>query len=878
MCGVIGLIYEREHPEMGRVAAELLKTLEYRGYDSTGAAIQGLEGPVKLVKGVGAPSLLVRQLGITEMTGQVFCGQVRWATFGAVTDKNSQPHSVACKTAIYGAHNGNLTNSDELQAWLLAEGHQVLSDNDGEMLVHTVEQMFARELAARPGAGAGGRRECMRAALAAAASRIQGAYAAVVVDPQSRVVWALKQGSSLYFGLGSDERGGPFGIASSDLSSILRLTRVVVPLSEGELVEFDPAGYQVYGIVPAPDPAKGLRLEPRERAPRRSRLQAKDTALLPPFTTFMEQEISAQQDTCRELATIYTGGSEAVRTLAGHLDALGESDLEQISAGLDALRDAVDDPQIRQRFHAIADLPGLRALLSGMPEELRRQGTDAPTDQLAGRLVSAEAGLLADLLPMARGQDDLLAVRLLDALLERDEVREYADAVERFGEMCCETVRRGGRIYVTCCGSSHNAALAGALFFNELARIELVPLLPGEFRGQVARCLKDGDLFLAVSQSGETKDLVDVMNDVIASGLEIGRVSLVNNVNSTLAQEKTQLCIPLRCGPEVAVPATKSFLSQVMAFYLLALHMGQRRLDRLPLPEEQRRQLQRELARRRETLHNIPELIRLTVERTAGQVEQAASMLYLVPSAHLLATRLTAVAKEGALKIREVVLNHTEGVEGSEFKHGPNTILGFNTLLGPDDADTLLTGVGRALARMVAPALERGADAAGLQRLIQAVADSVFSPASAFLSLTPAERLLVERSLDHGLLEQSLSGDYPLIYVTGSDERDVALTVSQINTHKIRGASTVVIAEEHPALRQAAAKAPADNPAYRWVYIPLPRTGDPLMATFSATVVLQRLALKMSLLKARYLDRLGIKDHGVHPDVPKNVSKSITVD
>lgn len=82
-----------------------------------------------------------------------------------------------------------------------------------------------------------------------------------------------------------------------------------------------------------------------------------------------------------------------------------------------------------------------------------------------------------------------------------------------------------------------------------------------------------------------------------------------------------------------------------------------------------------------------------------------------------------------------------------------------------------------------------------------------------------------------------------------------------------------MIAEDHPALRGAAGKAPVDNPSYRSVYIPLPRTGDTLMAMFSATVVLQRLALKMSLLKKQYLDRLGIADHGVHPDVPKNVGR-----
>jgi len=124
----------------------------------------------------------------------------------------------------------------------------------------------------------------------------------------------------------------------------------------------------------------------------------------------------------------------------------------------------------------------------------------------------------------------------------------------------------------------------------------------------------------------------------------------------------------------------------------------------------------------------------------------------------------------------------------------------------------------------------------------------------------------------------SLYADYPLVFITGPDSRDVALTVSQINTHKIRGTTTVVVAEEDPALRGAAEKVPADNPNYRSVYIQLPQTGDTLRTVFSATVALQRLALKMSLRKMAYLDALGIRDHGVHPDVPKNVSKSITVD
>jgi len=266
------------------------------------------------------------------------------------------------------------------------------------------------------------------------------------------------------------------------------------------------------------------------------------------------------------------------------------------------------------------------------------------------------------------------------------------------------------------------------------------------------------------------------------------------------------------------------------------------------------------------------------VASTQTEVERAAQLLFLAPSIQILATRLTAVAKEGALKIREVVLNHTEGFEGSEFKHGPNTILGFNTVLGPREVDSLLVRVGHAQGELIRRAQQQGLSAGSAERLVQAATDAVFSLSASTFSLDPEEKALFDEVFDRDEALQSLHADYPLIYITGPDGRDVALTVSQINTHKIRGASTVVIAEEHPMLEGAAAKAPADNPRYQSVYITLPRTNDNLAPTFSATVVLQRLALRMSLLKAQYLDRLGIKDHGVHPDVPKNVSKSITVD
>jgi glutamine---fructose-6-phosphate transaminase (isomerizing) len=820
MCGVIGFTSEHHRSDLGAVAAELLRSLEYRGYDSTGAAIQGEGDSIVLRKGVGAPSVMVEELGITSLEGSLLCGQVRWATFGSVDALNAQPHEVRCRAHVYGAHNGNVTNCDDLKRWLAAGGHTVLSDNDGEMVVHTVEHFFAIELESRGNpSDAGERRAAMRAAIVEAGKKLEGSFAAVVTDPVSRTEWAVKQGSSLYFGFGRDVEGGGFAIASSDLSSILKFTRILLPMNEGEFVEYTASHHRIYALAARDGQPAGT---PIERQPSRSRLQAKDAALLPPFESFMEQEIDAQEETARRIAALFSGGSEISQRLAPHFESWARKGSSRVDEAVARLIEELDDERILERFRELMGLEEWQNLAAALPTSLGLElsGSSGPATREA--LVSLESGILADLVTSSSGPEEILSVRLLDALLERQEAAEFRVAADRFIDSCRRTLSRRGRIFFVCCGSSYHAALAGAVFFNELARSEVIPILPGEFRGRFARSLRADDMVVAVSQSGETKDLIDVMNLVIASGLPIRRVAIVNNVSSTLGQEKADLVLPLRCGPEIAVPATKSYMNQLAMLYALAIELGCARLDDLELAPDERERLRSELAERRSGLASLPRLIRDTLDTTAAGVEEAARHLYLRPSMHILATRILAAAKEGALKIREVVLNHTEGYEASEFKHGPNTILGVNTLFGIDD---------------VMRFAENRSD--GFRALYQ---------------------------------------DYPLLFVTGPDETDVNLTVSQVNTHKIRGATCVMIAEENAALRQAITKAPADNPRYTAVYITLPATGDNLMVVFSATVVLQRLALRMSMLKQAHLDSIGFGDHGVHPDVPKNVSKSITVD
>src|SRR5687768_16966354 len=145
-----------------------------------------------------------------------------------------------------------------------------------------------------------------------------------------------------------------------------------------------------------------------------------------------------------------------------------------------------------------------------------------------------------------------------DVANDVEDAETHRQTILTFTEKVTAAAARGNRVFIVCCGSSFHAAKTATLFFNEIAGLEVLPLLPGELRGQYAKSLRDGDVMITVSQSGETKDLIDAVNLTIATGRDIYRIALVNNINSTLAQEKSDLVVPLRFGPEIAVAATKS--------------------------------------------------------------------------------------------------------------------------------------------------------------------------------------------------------------------------------------------------------------------------------------------------------------------------------
>ena len=208
MCGIVGYLGRSEAVP---VLFDLLRRLEYRGYDSAGIAI--LNGSILTSKAKGRVDDLV---SITpEIVGCIGIGHTRWATHGKPSPENAHPHC-NCKDTIAVVHNGIIENYIELKDKLIDSGHKFKSETDSEVLPHLIEECYAGNL-----------ESSVRRAL----SRVRGSYAIAVVSTMEpdRIVIARKD-SPLVVGLGSD---GHF--VASDVAAILKHTKDVIFMDDGEI-------------------------------------------------------------------------------------------------------------------------------------------------------------------------------------------------------------------------------------------------------------------------------------------------------------------------------------------------------------------------------------------------------------------------------------------------------------------------------------------------------------------------------------------------------------------------------------------------------------------------------------------------------------------
>ena len=243
-----------------------------------------------------------------------------------------------------------------------------------------------------------------------------------------------------------------------------------------------------------------------------------------------------------------------------------------------------------------------------------------------------------------------------------------------------EKMKAARNLYFIGCGTSYHACLAGAVYFAQIAGRAVIPVLAPQFMPQYAPTVNAQDVGLFVSQSGETKDVLNALEVAETRGMIA--YGLANVIGSTLTRA-TVCSLPLCCGYEISVPATKTFTNQVVTFLYLAYRMAGRD------PHE---------------LEAIPSLMETTLEMVAAQVEKIAGEINRWDDLYCLGYGGTyPIALEGALKLKEITYAHCEGMLSTEFKHGPLSAVsqGFPILFvaGPQDVPLIVSGLNEVTCR-----------------------------------------------------------------------------------------------------------------------------------------------------------------------------------
>ena len=217
MCGIVGYIGQQQ---AAPILLDGLSKLEYRGYDSAGICVAS-DGALKVAKAKGRLANLSSLIdGGKAVEGTVGIGHTRWATHGAPSDTNSHPH-VAAEGRIAVVHNGIIENYLKLREMLSRRGKTFRSETDTEVIANLVEYYYDKS-------------KDMLDAVRKAVARMEGSYAvAILCVDQPDIMIAVKKDSPLIFGFGEGEN-----FVASDVPAILRYTRKVCYLNDGDMVVF----------------------------------------------------------------------------------------------------------------------------------------------------------------------------------------------------------------------------------------------------------------------------------------------------------------------------------------------------------------------------------------------------------------------------------------------------------------------------------------------------------------------------------------------------------------------------------------------------------------------------------------------------------------
>ena len=233
MCGIVGYVGTQQ---AAPILLEGLSRLEYRGYDSAGVCVEQ-NGVLKVEKAKGRlQNLIAKTENGALLPGTLGIGHTRWATHGEPNDTNSHPH-VSQNGKIAVVHNGIIENYLEIREFLQQKGVQFASQTDTEVVAQLMEYCMGLPEV-----------ETVSDALYMVLHRIEGAYALGILcsdDPDH--VYAARKDAPLLIGFGEGEN-----FIASDVTALVKYTRDVVYMDDGEVAVLGRDGVQVYNAMELP--------------------------------------------------------------------------------------------------------------------------------------------------------------------------------------------------------------------------------------------------------------------------------------------------------------------------------------------------------------------------------------------------------------------------------------------------------------------------------------------------------------------------------------------------------------------------------------------------------------------------------------------------
>jgi len=221
------------------------------------------------------------------------------------------------------------------------------------------------------------------------------------------------------------------------------------------------------------------------------------------------------------------------------------------------------------------------------------------------------------------------------------------------------------KVVIIACGTAYHAGLVGKYAIEKWAKVAVDVELASEYRYREP-AVDNTTLVIPISQSGETMDTLMALRYAKEHG---ARIFAVCNTNGSTIPRESDAVLYTHAGPEIAVASTKAFTAQLIAMYLLALHLGRVRGE---IDKKMASLIAEELAALPAKVEQVLETVE-PLRALTRKFSESSSMLFLGRNVGY------PTALEGALKLKELAYMHAEGFAGGELKHGPIALIDFGT-------------------------------------------------------------------------------------------------------------------------------------------------------------------------------------------------------